>query len=52
MLLKITLNLFVRQRWNGDEGKFFYQSFVKPVKVLVAAGHLDVVKLEKGQKLF
>ena len=50
-LCSLTGHLFIRQRWNGDEDKLLRQSFMQPVKVLVASGNLDVGQLKTNKKL-
>ena len=47
---KVTLDLFVRQRRDRNEGELLDQPLVQPVEVFVAARHLDVVKLEQFQR--
>ena len=44
---KVTLDLFVGQRRDRNEGELLDQPLVQPVEVFVAARHLDVVKLEQ-----
>ena len=44
---KVTLDLFVRQRRDRNEGELLDQPLVQPVEVFVAARHLDVVKLQQ-----
>ena len=46
----VTLDLFVRQRRDGDERELLHQPLVQPVKVLVAPRHLNVVELKQGNK--
>lgn len=42
----LTLNLFVRERRDRDEVKLGCESLVKPIKMLVSPGHLDIVELQ------
>ena len=49
--LVLTLNLFIWKWRDWNEGKLFSQSFVKPVKMLVSSGNLDIVELKPKEAI-